>query len=213
MSDVQVTEDPQLHAERMAALKQEQDAKVKAANVRRGIVVVHTGNGKGKSTAAFGMILRTIGHGRRVGLVQFIKGTWKTGEKKAIAALPLVDHVISGEGFTWETQDRERDIQAARAGWHAAMEMIEACRVDAPEQQPKYHLVVLDELNIALRYGYLDVNEVVEVLRNKPERLNIVVTGRDAPAALLEVADTVTEMRADKHAFAAGIKAQIGVDF
>lgn len=201
--------DDRSHAQQMAALKQAQDAKVKAASTRRGIVVVHTGNGKGKSTAAYGMLLRTIGHGKRVGLVQFIKGTWRTGEKQAIASLPLVDHVVSGDGFTWDTQDRAQDILSARRGWEAAVDMIEACR----GENPKYHLVILDELNIALRYNYIPVQEVVAALQNKPERLNVVITGRDAPAEVIAVADTVTEMHENKHAFAAGIKAQIGVDF
>src|ERR1044071_2463979 len=164
------------HREQMQALKAEQDQKARERQIKRGIILVHDGNGKGKSTAAFGIAIRAAGHGQRVGLVQFIKGTWKTGEKQALARFPEIDHVISGDGFTWNTQDREKDIASARRGFEIAKQMIEASR----GEQPKYQVVILDELNIALRYDYLPIAEIIEVLENKPEELSIVVTGRDA---------------------------------
>lgn len=197
------------HRARMQELQREQRDKVRKANIERGVILVNTGDGKGKSTAAFGLALRAAGVGHKVGLVQFIKGTWKTGEKQALARFDEIEHVVSGEGFTWNTQDRERDVAAARQGWAKAVEMIERSRGESPA----YQLVILDELNIVLRYGYLPVSEVVEVLSNKPERLNVAVTGRDAPAELIAIADTVTEMRMIKHAFQAGIRAQQGIEF
>ena len=193
----------------MKALKEKQHAENRARSEKRGIVIVNTGDGKGKSTAAFGLILRHLGHEKRVAVVQFIKGTWKTGEGRFFAEQPLIDHVVSGEGFTWNTQDRERDIAAARRGLDAAREMIERCRGETP----RYALIVLDEINIALRYGYLDAEEVAAMLRDKPRELTIVATGRDAPEALIEVADTVTRMDAVKHAAEAGIRARVGVEF
>jgi len=197
------------HRERMQALKAEQDAKVREKRERKGLIIVNTGDGKGKSTAAFGLALRAVGNKMRVGLVQFIKGTWKTGEKSVIARFEEIDHVVSGEGFTWNTQDKQADIKAARAGWEKAKEMIEASR----GENPKYGLIILDELNIALRYDYLPIDEIVEVLKNKPRDLHIVVTGRNAKPELIEVADTVTEMKPIKHAFDAGIQAQRGIEF
>lgn len=197
------------HRARMQELQRQQRDKVRKANIERGIILVNTGDGKGKSTAAFGLALRAAGVGHKVGLVQFIKGTWKTGEKRALSRFDEIEHVVSGEGFTWNTQDRERDVAAARQGWAKAVEMIERSRGESPA----YQLVILDELNIVLRYGYLPVSEVVEVLSNKPERLNVAVTGRDAPAELIAIADTVTEMRMIKHAFQAGIRAQQGIEF
>lgn len=199
----------QAHRIRMQELKAEQDRKVRERKERRGVVVIHDGDGKGKSTAAFGVALRAAGHGQRVGLVQFIKGTWKTGEQAALRRFPEIDHVISGEGFTWNTQDRERDVAAARHGFEIAKQMVEDSRGD----DPKYQVVILDELNIALRYDYLPVDEVVALLRDKPEALSIVVTGRDAKPELIAVADTVTRMECVKHAFEAGIRARQGVDF
>ena len=197
------------HKEKMQALKAEQDAKVRAANEKRGIVIVNTGDGKGKSTSAFGTAIRAAGHGLRVGLVQFIKGTWKTGEREALKRFPEIEHVISGDGFTWNTQDCGSDTESAQRGWEAALAMIEAARQDPT----RYHLLILDELNIALRYGYLPVDEVADALRNKPRELSILVTGRDAPQAIVDAADTVTRMDNVKHAFDAGIKARRGVDF
>jgi cob(I)alamin adenosyltransferase len=177
--------------------------------MKRGVVVVHTGEGKGKSTAAFGVALRAAGHGQKVGIVQFVKGTWKTGEQAAIQRFPEISHVVSGEGFAWEGQDRDKDVAAARRGWQAAVGMIEAARA----VPPAYDLVVLDELCIALGYHQLPLDEVLAVLRDKPAELSVVITGRDAPPELIELADTVTEMRPLKHAFEASIKPRRGVDF
>jgi cob(I)alamin adenosyltransferase len=199
----------ELHKEQMQALKQEQDAKVRSKLTERGIVIVNTGDGKGKSTAGFGLAMRAAGSGQRVAIIQFIKGTWKTGEGEALKRFPEITHVVSGDGFTWNTQDREKDIASARRGWQQAVEMIEASR--GPE--PKYNLIVLDELNIALHYEYLPVEEVVAVLRNKPTELSICLTGRGAKPEIIEVADTVTEMRSVKHAFDTGIQARRGIEF
>jgi cob(I)alamin adenosyltransferase len=177
--------------------------------MKRGVIVVHTGEGKGKSTAAFGVALRAAGHGQKVGIVQFVKGTWKTGEQAAIQRFPEITHVVSGAGFTWEGQDRDKEAAAARQGWQAALDMIEAARA----QPPAYDLVVLDELCVALGYHQLALDEVLAAVRAKPAELSIVVTGRDAPAELIALADTVTEMRPLKHAFEASIKPRRGVDF
>lgn len=201
--------DDETHRQQMQEMKRLQDEKVRAANEKRGIVIVNTGDGKGKSTAAFGTAMRAAGHGYRVGLVQFVKGTWKTGEKEALKRFPEIEHVVSGDGFTWNTQDRSQDIASARRGWELGVAMIEAARKD-PE---RYHLVILDELNIALRYDYLPADEVAAVLRNKPRELSIMVTGRDAPQAVIDAADTVTRMENVKHAFDGGIKARRGIDF
>ena len=197
------------HRQRMKEVKKAQDAEVRSKEISRGIILVHTGDGKGKSTAAFGLAIRAAGHGQRVGLVQFIKGTWKTGEKKSFARFPEIDHVVSGDGFTWNTQDRQKDIASARRGWEAAVAMIEQSRGD----DPKYDLVILDELNVVIRMDYLPIEEIVEVLANKPEDLSICVTGRGAKNELIEIADTVSEMRMVKHAYKAGIKARRGVEF
>ena len=197
------------HRAQMQDLKKLQDAKVREKQEKRGIVIINTGDGKGKSTAAFGTAIRAAGHGQRVGLVQFIKGTWKTGEQAALARFPEIEHVVSGDGFTWNTQDREKDIASAQRGLQEAKRMIEAARQD----QDAYALVILDEINIALRYDYLPVDEVVQMLTNKPSELTIILTGRDAPQAVIDVADTVTRMDCVKHAFDAGIKARRGVDF
>lgn len=197
------------HRAKMRALREEQRAKVRSKQFDRGIVLVHTGDGKGKSTAAFGLAMRALGSGMHVAIVQFIKGTWKTGEAEAFKRFDRLEHVVSGEGFTWETQDRERDIAAARRGWDVALERIERARQD-PES---LDLLILDELNVALSYDYLPIEEVVEALANKPEALSIAVTGRNAKPELIEVADTVTEMRMVKHAFEAGIRARRGIEF
>jgi cob(I)alamin adenosyltransferase len=168
-------------------------------------LIVNTGPGKGKTTAAFGLALRMVGYGRRVGVVQFVKGAWHTGEKEAFAAFgDQVSWHTMGEGFTWETQELARDIAAARAAWDKALELM---------ADPTISLVVLDELNIALRYDYLDLDAVVEALKNRREGLHVVVTGRNAKPALVEAADLVTEMGATKHHFAAGVKAQQGIEF
>lgn len=208
-NDTHSAEDAEAHRQRMEALRQEQAEKVRSKNEDRGIVLVNTGDGKGKSTAGFGLALRAAGCGQNVGLVQFIKGTWKTGEAEALKRFPEIRHVVSGEGFTWNTQDKEKDIAAVRRGWEIALEMIEASRGDSPA----YSLIILDELNIALSYGYLPVSEVIEAVRNKPQELSICITGRGAPQELIDVADTVTEMKPIKHAFDAGIRARRGIEF
>lgn len=196
------------HKEDMKKLQKEQREKVKAKYIDRGILVVNTGDGKGKSTAAFGTAVRAVGHGYKVAVVQFIKGNWSTGEQKIFEHFDEITHIVSGDGFTWDTQDKSKDIESAESGWSKVCDLIEECR-----EQSKYHLIVLDELNIALSYGYLDVNKVVEVLKNKPENLNIMVTGRGAPQELIDIADTVTEMKPIKHAFDNGIQAQRGIEF
>ena len=178
--------------------------------VEKGLLIVHTGKGKGKSTAAFGLVVRAIGNGMKVGVVQYVKGKWQTGERGVLEKFPeQVEIRTMGEGFTWETQDRARDIRAARSAWEVSRQMIEASRGD----DPKYDLVLLDELNIVLRYGYLDLAEVVEFLSNRPEMLHVVVTGRNAKPELVEAADLVTEMTMVKHPFRAGVKAQKGIEF
>ncbi len=190
--------------------KAARDKMLATKTVEKGLLIVHTGKGKGKSTAAFGLVLRALGNGMRVGIVQFVKGKWQTGERPVLERFAdQVDLRVSGEGFTWETQDRARDIAAAEAGWAAAKEMIEACRGAAP----KYDMLVLDELNIVLRYDYLAIAEVVEVLGDRPPDLHVVVTGRNAKAELIEAADLVTEMTMIKHPFRSGVKAQKGVEF
>jgi cob(I)alamin adenosyltransferase len=197
------------HKARMQKLKAEQDAEVRSKKIKRGVVVINTGDGKGKSTSGFGVAIRAAGHGQKVGVVQFIKGTWKTGEQAALKRFPEIEHVVSGDGFTWNTQDRQQDIASAEQGWKRVVEMIEASRAEPPA----YEVLVLDELNVAIDYGYLAVQDVANALANKPEALSIVVTGRGAKQELIDVADTVTEMRPIKHAFAQGIVARRGVEF
>jgi cob(I)alamin adenosyltransferase len=193
------------HRERMARRQAARRKILATKTEERGLLLVHTGTGKGKSTAAFGMVLRCLGHGMRVGIVQFVKGVWQTGERAVLARFPeLVTCRAMGEGFTWDTQDRARDIAAARAAWEAAKEMM---------ADPSYRLVLLDELNIVLRYDYLPLDEVLQVLRSKPRDLHIIVTGRNARPELIEAADLVTEMTLVKHPFRAGIKAQQGIEF
>ncbi len=179
--------------------------------VEKGLLIVHTGKGKGKSTAAFGLVARAMGNGMRVGVVQFVKGKWETGERVVLEKFPdLVEIRTMGEGFTWDTQDRARDIRAAQAAWEASKAMIEACR----GADPKYQMVVLDELNIVLRYDYLPLDEVVAVLAGRPPDLHVVVTGRNAKPALIEAADLVTEMTLVKHPFREqNVKAQKGIEF
>ncbi|MBN8245517.1 cob(I)yrinic acid a,c-diamide adenosyltransferase [Nitratireductor aquimarinus] len=193
------------HKAKMAKRKAVQDAEVRDKTVEKGLLIVNTGPGKGKSTAAFGLALRMLGHGRRVGVVQFIKGAWHCGEKDAFAAFgDQVSWHTMGEGFTWETQDLQRDIAAAERAWEKAEELM---------ADPTIGLVVLDELNIALRYDYLDLERVVTTLTNRRDDLHVVVTGRNAKPALTEAADLVTEMGQVKHHFAAGVKAQKGIEF
>jgi cob(I)alamin adenosyltransferase len=193
------------HAEKAAKRKAARDRMLATKTEERGLIILHTGTGKGKSTAAFGLVLRCLGHGMRVGIVQFVKGAWSTGERTVLSRFPdLVTMRAMGEGFTWETQDRARDIAAARAAWALAKAMI---------ADPGYRLVLLDELNIVLRYDYLPVEEVVTALRSKPRDLHVVVTGRNAKPELIEIADLVTEMKLVKHPFRAGVKAQAGIEF
>ncbi len=193
------------HAEKMAKRKAARAKILATKTEERGLVIVHTGTGKGKSTAAFGMVMRCLGHGMRVGIVQFIKGAWDTGERHVLARFPdLVTCRAMGEGFTWDTQDRARDIAAARAAWEQAKAMI---------ADPGYRLVLLDELNIVLRYDYLPIAEVVETLKAKPRDLHVIVTGRNAKPELVEIADLVTEMTLVKHPFRSGVKAQAGIEF
>ena len=177
----------------------------------KGLLIVHTGKGKGKSTAAFGLVTRAIGNGMTVGVVQYVKGKWETGERHVLERFPdQVTIKTMGEGFTWETQDRARDIRAAEAAWAASKAMIEACRATPPQ----YDMVLLDELNIVLRYDYLPLDEVIEVLSNRPPDLHVIVTGRNAKPELIEIADLVTEMTQVKHPFREqGVKAQRGIEF
>lgn len=178
--------------------------------IEKGLLIVHTGKGKGKSTAAFGLVVRAVGNGMKVGVVQYVKGKWQTGERGVLEKFPdQVEIRTMGEGFTWETQDRARDIRAAKNAWEVSRQMIEGSRGD----DPKYDMVLLDELNIVLRYGYLDLAEVVEFLSNKPEKLHVIVTGRNAKPELVEAADLVTEMTMVKHPFRAGVRAQKGIEF
>ena len=194
-----------LHREKMERRQAARRRVLATKTEERGLLIVHTGSGKGKSTAAFGMVLRCIGHGMRVGVVQFVKGAWHTGERTVLARFPdLVTCRAMGEGFTWDTQDRARDIAAARAAWEMAQAML---------ADPSYRLVLLDELNIVLRYGYLPTEEVVAALKAKPRDLHVVVTGRNAPPELIEAADLVTEMTLVKHPFRTGVKAQKGIEF
>jgi cob(I)alamin adenosyltransferase len=190
--------------------KQARDKMLATKTIEKGLVIVHTGKGKGKSTAAFGLAARAIGNGMKVGIVQYVKGKWDTGERVVMEKFPdQVTIRTMGEGFTWETQDRGRDIAAARAAWEASKEMINSARGD----DAGYDMVILDELNIVLRYDYLPLNEVLEVLVGKPDDLHVVITGRNAKPELIEVADLVTEMTMIKHPFRSGVKAQKGIEF
>jgi cob(I)alamin adenosyltransferase len=189
----------------MRKKKAARDRILATKTVEKGLLIVHTGKGKGKSTAAFGLAFRALGNGMRVGIVQFVKGKWETGERAALERFPgEVTITAMGDGFTWETQDRRRDIEAARAAWDRAKQLI---------ADDEHRLVLLDELNIALRYDYLDLAEVLEVLRNRPLMKHVVVTGRNAKDELIELADLVTEMEAVKHPFRSGVKAQRGIEF
>ena len=193
------------HAEKMRKKKDARTRMLATKTEERGLLIVHTGKGKGKSTAAFGMVFRAIGHGFKVCVVQFVKGAWGTGERDILENYPeLVTIKAMGEGFTWDTQDRQRDIAAARAAWETAKEMI---------ADGSYKMVLLDELNIVLRYEYLPLEEVLEVLKAKPRDTHVIVTGRNAREELIEIADLVTEMTEIKHPFRSGVKAQPGVEF
>ena len=199
------------HAAKMAKKKAARDKIMAGKAGEKGLIIVHTGAGKGKSSSGFGMILRCIAHGMPCAVVQFIKGAWDTGERDLIEKNfgDTCQFYTLGEGFTWETQDRARDVRAAERAWAASVEMIEASR----GAEPAYDLVVLDELNIALRYEHLDAAEVARVLAARPPMLHVVVTGRNAPQALIDAADLVTEMTLVKHPFAAGVRAQKGIEF
>lgn len=199
-----MTESNKHKAEMKAVQAKHREKVAKATDPGRGLVLVHTGNGKGKSSSAFGVIVRALGWKQKVGVVQFIKGTWITGERQFFDKLGQVVWHTMGEGFTWDTQDKDRDIAAATAAYQKACEMMESGEFD---------LIVLDEINIALRYDYLDVNAVLDGLKARSDKTSVILTGRDAKPELMEYADLVTEMTEIKHPYAAGIKAQRGVDF
>jgi cob(I)alamin adenosyltransferase len=193
------------HKQKMAHRKAVQDAEVASKTIlEKGLLIVHTGPGKGKSTAAFGLVLRALGHGWKVGVVQFVKGAWDTGERRVLERFDGVSWHTMGEGFTWETQDRARDIAAAARAWEKARELM---------ADETIRLIVLDELSIALRYDYLPLADVIAALRHRRGDLNVVVTGRNAKPELIEIADLVTEMTLIKHHFAAGVRAQAGIEF
>ncbi|MGI9436848.1 MAG: cob(I)yrinic acid a,c-diamide adenosyltransferase [Geminicoccaceae bacterium] len=195
----------QAHREKMAKIKAVKDKIYASKTKEKGLLIVHTGTGKGKSTAAFGLAMRTLGHGLKIGVVQFVKGRRETGERQLLER--FADQVtvkVMGEGFTWETQDRERDIEAAEAAWKEAETMM---------ADPSLHLVILDELNIVLRKDYLAIDKVVEGLLAKRPDLHVVATGRNAKPELIEAADLVTEMTLVKHPFRDGVKAQLGIEF
>ncbi|EDI7678914.1 cob(I)yrinic acid a,c-diamide adenosyltransferase [Salmonella enterica] len=191
------------HRQRQQKLKEQVDARVAAATEQKGILIVFTGNGKGKSTAAFGTATRAVGHGKTVGVAQFIKGQWDNGEYNTLHPLGVEFHIM-GTGFTWETQNREADILAATAVWQEGKRML---------ADPAYDLVVLDELTYMLAYHYLDTQEVIAAVRNRPAQQSVIVTGRGCHIQLLELADTVSELRPVKHAFDSGIQAQAGIDW
>ena len=207
MTDSPEKPDPDArHAVKMAKKKAARDKIMAGKTGEKGLIIVHTGKGKGKSTAAFGLVARAIGNDMKIGVVQYVKGKWETGERL------VLDHFLDqvtirtmGEGFTWETQDKARDIAAAEAAWAVSKEMI---------ADPSYDLVVLDELNIVLRYDYLDIEDVLETFRNKRDMLHVVVTGRNAKPELIEIADLVTEMTQIKHPFREqNVRAQKGIEF
>ena len=194
------------HANEKAAKRKAARAKMMATKtIEKGLLIVHTGKGKGKSTAAFGVVLRAVGHGMKTGIVQFVKGKWETGERSVLQRFPeLVTIRTMGEGFTWETQDRARDIAAAKAAWSEAKRLM---------ADPSYRLILLDELNIVLRYDYLPIEEVVAALAARRPDLHVIVTGRNAKQELIDAADLVTEMTMVKHPFRDGVKAQMGIEF
>lgn len=196
--------DPERHAKRMAAKQKIMQERIANANKEQGILLVLTGPGKGKSSSGFGMVARALGHGMKVGIVQFIKGAFSTGEHAFFRDLPNVDYHVMGQGYTWDTQDREQDIASANAAWDIVAGML---------QDDSYDLILLDELNIALKYEYLDLDRVLDDLQARPVMQHVVVTGRYAQQELIDIADTVTEMKVMKHAFKdQGIKAQKGIE-
>lgn len=197
---------PEQYQQKMQRRKAIQEQRVAQASQEKGLIIVNTGNGKGKTTAALGMVMRSLGHGFRVAIVQFIKGAWEPAEKAVLSRWEeQLEFYAMGEGFTWETQDRERDIQKARLAWEKGLSLI---------KNPDYQLVLLDEINVALKLGYLEVHTVLAGLAQKPPQTHVILTGRGAPAELIEVADLVTEMKLIKHPFREqGIKAQAGIEF
>ena len=202
MSDVELDA---RHAEKMAKKKAARDKIIASKTLEKGLLIVHTGKGKGKSTAAMGLAVRAIGNGMKVGIVQFVKGVWETGERAVLDKFPdLCVITAMGEGFSWETQDRQRDIAAAESAWGKAKEMI---------ADEAFDMVILDELNIPLRYDNLDVNDVVETITARRAKLHVVITGRNAKEGILDIADLVTEMTMVKHPFRTGVKAQKGIEF
>lgn len=193
------------HAQKMRRKKEARDKILATKTVEKGLLIVHTGKGKGKTTAAFGLVLRALGHGKKVGIVQFVKGQWETGERVALEKFgDQVTVNTMGEGFTWETQDRQRDIAAAKSAWEKAKTLI---------ADDIHDIVLLDELNIVLRYDYLDLAEIVAALNARPAMKHVIVTGRNAKDEMIEAADLVTEMMQVKHPFRSGVKAQIGIEF
>lgn len=198
-------------ANEKAAKKKAAREKILATKtIEKGLLIVHTGKGKGKSTAAFGLAARAIGNDMRVGVVQFVKGKWETGERVVLEKFPdQIEIHAMGEGFSWDTQDKARDIAAAEKAWEKSKAMIEASR----GPNPKFDMVILDELNIVLRYENLPLDDIIETLNNKPENLHVIVTGRNAKDELIEAADLVTEMTQIKHPFRSGVKAQKGIEF
>jgi len=201
------TESPeksQRHNARMARKKEVVDASMAKASELRGVVIVNTGNGKGKSSSAFGLIARALGHNMKVGVVQFIKGKSTTGEEAFFRRFPEVSYHVMGEGFTWETQDRDRDIAKAQEAWKTSRKLL---------SDEAIALVVLDELNIALKYGYLDIEQVLTDLKLRPSTQHVMITGRGAPQMLIDYADTVTELKEVKHAYKAGVAAQAGIEW
>lgn len=198
-----MNEEKQRHKKRMQRHKEVVDAAVARATEDRGIILVLTGNGKGKSSSGFGMVARALGHGFKVGVVQFIKGSFSTGEEAFFRRFPEVQYHVMGTGFTWETQDKDKDIAAAEVAWTQAEALL---------SDPEIAVVLLDELNIVLKYRYLTVELVLETLAKRPPDQHVIITGRAAQKALIDVADTVTEMNVIKHAFKAGIKAQKGIE-
>ncbi|MEK9711789.1 MAG: cob(I)yrinic acid a,c-diamide adenosyltransferase [Thalassolituus sp.] len=193
----------QEHKERMQKTQKEVRERVKAAQEERGTLIVITGNGKGKSTSGFGTVARTVGYDLKAAVVQFVKGTWPCGERDLLKKLGVPFHVM-GTGFTWDTQDREKDIAAAQEAWKACTEHL---------KDPDLYLLLMDELTYMLNYDYLDTEEVLNALKNRPENMTVVITGRGAPQALIDIADTVSEVQPVKHAFEAGIKARKGIDW
>ncbi|MRI31935.1 cob(I)yrinic acid a,c-diamide adenosyltransferase [Endozoicomonas sp. OPT23] len=198
-----MTEDER-HQQKMAKHKAKVDAAIERAQEERGVVIVLTGNGKGKSSSGFGTVIRTLGHGFNAGLVQFIKGTWECGEANILSKLDNLQHEVMGSGFTWETQNKQRDQQAFDEVWPKAVAML---------QNDDLRTVMFDEITYMLAYGHLEWNDLKEALENRPKHQNVILTGRGAPTALREYADTVTEMKMVKHAFKAGVKAQAGIEW